>query len=323
MIGDAYENVLKASRAFQLLKRDVDSASLGHAYLLVSPDAEAVKYLFRYVAMAIFCPNDMCGECAECQRILNDNNPDVVHVNLLGQAVNVDTVDSVLEGVYMRPLFSDKKVYMFYRADLMNARSQNKLLKTLEEPPKGVHFFLGTSNEAAVLDTIKSRTRKVYLEAFPKETLANAVAGVAKTPAQAEVAAVCADGMLSRALEIASSDTYFNLFGEALNMLKTVTRPADVVKILSSEAFTKSGVDAFLNILSVIFRDVMLISTNAELVSSRHVMSDLSELARHYPPCAAASAINSINKAREAAFFNVYGAPLAEKLFFDILEKRI
>ncbi|MDQ7816106.1 MAG: hypothetical protein RDU14_03720 [Melioribacteraceae bacterium] len=42
-------------------------------------------------------------------------------------------------------------------AHLMNEQSQNALLKSLEEPPEGVFFFLITSNKDKLLATIQSR----------------------------------------------------------------------------------------------------------------------------------------------------------------------
>ncbi|MEG8947393.1 ATP-binding protein [Rosettibacter firmus] len=42
-------------------------------------------------------------------------------------------------------------------ADLMNEQTQNALLKSLEEPPKGIIFFLITSNIDKLLPTIQSR----------------------------------------------------------------------------------------------------------------------------------------------------------------------
>ncbi len=43
-------------------------------------------------------------------------------------------------------------------AEKMSVEAQNSLLKSLEEPPEGIIFFLLVSDENLILDTIKSRT---------------------------------------------------------------------------------------------------------------------------------------------------------------------
>lgn len=55
------------------------------------------------------------------------------------------------------------------------AQAQNKLLKTLEEPPKDVTIFLGVANEASMLDTIKSRARAVAIDVFDEDVVYNAL----------------------------------------------------------------------------------------------------------------------------------------------------
>lgn len=322
MNEDVYISALKRSRAFKTLKNDVDNGSLGHAYLVITPDSEAVKYLFTMVAEAVFCAHGMCGECAECLRIKNRNNPDVTHFNLLEKAVKVEEISALIDDTYMRPLYSDKKLYMLYRVDLMSAKVQNKLLKTLEEPAGGVTFFLAASGEAAVLDTIKSRTRKVYLDAFTKEELQDAVADIADSPAHAEIAAICADGLLTRAIEFASSAARTGLYDDAVNMLKNTVADCDIVKITGSPCFSKDNLQDFLEVLSVVFRDVMLYRSNPQLVLSRHLPKEIAALAEHYSPSGAANAIRAINAAREAALVNVTAATLAEKMFLEILENR-
>ena len=55
---------------------------LGHAYMLVSSDDEAVKEFFTLIATTVFCDSkSACMDCNECNKILHDNHPDVVVIN--------------------------------------------------------------------------------------------------------------------------------------------------------------------------------------------------------------------------------------------------
>ncbi len=53
------------------------------------------------------------------------------------------------------------KVFIIDEAELMDFRSQNTILKTLEEPPPGTVLILVTSSEDSLLPTIRSRSQRV------------------------------------------------------------------------------------------------------------------------------------------------------------------
>jgi DNA polymerase-3 subunit delta' len=71
-----------------------------------------------------------------------------------------EEVNELIEESYLKPIEGDKKIFIVNRAESINHVAQNKLLKTLEEPPKGVHIIMGATNEHALLPTIKSRVKK-------------------------------------------------------------------------------------------------------------------------------------------------------------------
>jgi DNA polymerase-3 subunit delta' len=56
------------------------------------------------------------------------------------------------------------KVFIIDEAELLNLNSQNALLKTLEEPPESTIIILVTSNESALLPTIRSRGQRVFFQ---------------------------------------------------------------------------------------------------------------------------------------------------------------
>ena len=56
---------------------------------------------------------------------------------------------------------SKYKVYILGRFDECTIQAQNKILKTLEEPPQNVIFILTCNNDLAVLPTIRSRSKKI------------------------------------------------------------------------------------------------------------------------------------------------------------------
>lgn len=84
--------------------------------------------------------HDACLNCSECRKAIHNNHPDVYHVFPTKDKIKVDDIEQMLDTVSIKPL-SGHKIYFIHRADQMNAQAQNKLLKTLEEPPKDVTIF--------------------------------------------------------------------------------------------------------------------------------------------------------------------------------------
>lgn len=76
------------------------------------------------------------------------------------RSIGIDISREVIEFV-SRTSFSGYKFVIFSEFENLTLDAQNSLLKTVEEPPKGVFFILLTSNYNKVLPTIRSRTFKI------------------------------------------------------------------------------------------------------------------------------------------------------------------
>ena len=319
MSQPVFADTLKHSRAYKLLQGDFHH-ELGHAYMLVSADDEVLKEFFTLIASTVFCTNKTaCMDCNECARVVHDNHPDVVVINGKGEAIKVDAIREMTEDAGIRS-FSGTKLYYIHRADLMNVNAQNKLLKTLEEPPKGVTIFLGVSNESAMLDTIKSRTRQVALDIFDNETVKNAMLALGCTDEIATLAADCSEGLLGKAHKIALSPDYANLYSSALTLLKELNRSTDIVALDRIPELNKKT-DEFLNILSIVLRDMLAAKSNNPVLS-RHVGLEIRNIAEGFSAKAIAESILIINEARRKLSLNVNLQATIDSLLFSILEAK-
>lgn len=68
----------------------------------------------------------------------------------------------------------------------MTPAAQNKLLKTLEEPPANVHILMGATSEYGLLPTVLSRVRRLEIHPFPDRVLLSAMEGEFPRPRAAE-----------------------------------------------------------------------------------------------------------------------------------------
>ena len=77
--------------------------------------------------------------------------------------MKVDDVRKAFENIYEKPFLLDKKIYFIENFEYLNTNSQNAMLKILEEPPHFIVIVLLSKNTNNILDTIKSRCLKIYL----------------------------------------------------------------------------------------------------------------------------------------------------------------
>lgn len=82
---------------------------------------------------------------------------------LNGLEMKVDDVRKAFENIYEKPFLLDKKIYFIENFEYLNTNSQNAMLKILEEPPYFIVIVLLSKNTNNILDTIKSRCLKIYL----------------------------------------------------------------------------------------------------------------------------------------------------------------
>lgn len=312
-----FANVLKTSKAYELIKHDL-SQGLGHAYLVVSADDDAVAQLFTLIAATVFCENgSACFNCNECLKVVNRNNPDVYYVNDDAKEIKVNDIENLTSSTELKS-YSGKKLYFVNRADKMNTPAQNKLLKTLEEPPKGVTIFLGANNETAMLETIRSRCRTLYLDSFDNDKIYNALIELGVLPKTAEVASNCSEGMLGKAYKIAKTPDYAGLYSTVIYFLGRLNRSGDVV-VLDRIAPIQNQKDEFLDVLTIILRDMLAVKENGEMIS-KHVSTEVKQLADGFSAKAISEIILLVNEARKKLFYRVNSQATFDSLLFSILE---
>lgn len=313
-----FEKSLRGSRAYELMLSDVKNG-LGHAYRVICDDDDLVDSFFTLVAATVFCQNgDACLSCAECRKVLHMSHADVIHINSERGDIKRETISELIGSVEIRGL-SGKKLYIVHRADLMNATAQNKLLKTLEEPPEGVTFLLGVANDMSLLDTVRSRSRAVYLDAFDARAVYDELLLLGKDERSAAVAAACSGGMPGKALRIADSPQYVATYDAAYGLLSRLGRSSDVVE-LSPEVQSVQNIDEFLDVLSIIVRDMLVSKHDATLAGAGRLGGDIAALGAKFGDRALAETLSAINAARKKLSLNVNLQATIDSLLFSILE---
>lgn len=318
-----FESALRSSHAFSLIKSDIKNG-LGHAYMIVSADEETLDEFFTLTASAICCQTqDACFECPECLKVLHGNNPDIYNLFPEDGMIKVPALDAFLDNITIKS-FTSKKLYFIHNADCMNLQAQNKLLKTLEEPPADSILFLGVRNEASMLGTIKSRTRTVHMDLFDEETIKQNLINIGCDPALSEIAAACSEGYLGKAYKIASSQEYTDLYNASFTILENLNKSTDIMK-LSPTISGQKDLLKFLDVFSIIIRDMMVAKKDESLTLSKHTQSKIVMLANKYSEKALAIILTHINEERKKLALlpqKVLNKSIADDLLFSVLEAR-
>ncbi|MBE6543344.1 MAG: hypothetical protein E7675_03010 [Ruminococcaceae bacterium] len=183
----------------------IDEGRLSHAYIFEG-DRGSGKLTFARLTAA-YLAGGQKNPCA--MKILVGNSPDVTEYDVPEKKkfITVDTVRQIKYDAYIKPNELDVRVFIIKNADSINTAGQNALLKLLEEPPKGVYFFLLCENASTLLPTVRSRAQCIRMERFSEERLkAYLRKSGAYTEDQIEKAAKNSSGSIGKAIELLGNE---------------------------------------------------------------------------------------------------------------------
>jgi DNA polymerase-3 subunit delta' len=185
----------------------------GDAYLFAGPTGTGKELAARVFAAAVLCPT-ACGSCSICGRVLRGLHPDVVILEPEGYTYPIEAIREAVAQAALSPMEGTRRVIIVEEADRIVERSQNALLKALEEPNPSVTWVLVTSVLQPILPTILSRCQIVEFAPVPEADLADLIRSRVSTGANGPViddeeAAVfvrAARGDLERAISLVEDE---------------------------------------------------------------------------------------------------------------------
>jgi len=91
-------------------------------------------------------------------------------IEIEGSMIRTGQIEALIEHSFLKRVQGRYKVYLIISAETMNEAAQNRLLKTLEEPPPNTLLILTSANLGALLPTTISRCSVVSFEGVPAAT---------------------------------------------------------------------------------------------------------------------------------------------------------
>lgn len=314
-------SLIKQTGAYRTICGDKKRDTLSHAYLIITPDGEYLKEYLKIFAKLICCEDcEPCSLCRACKLIDSEQYSDVLIYPKNTNTVLSEDVNSLIEESYIKPIENQNKIFILSQAQTMNSSAQNKLLKTLEEPPKNVYIFIGATSEFPLLSTVKSRVKKLEIPPFSKETLFNALKEECPDEEKLLSAIACGDGTLGRVKALYGDENLSKAIEFSVDMLVNMKSSAQVLKYSVKLSELKISVVEFFSVLELLLRDLLTFRQGKEeLVINKRVLQ-LTKTAQGYNTGAIIYALERINEGYKRIKYNQNGTMLIEWLLFQILE---
>ena len=154
------------------LKNQIMSERVGHAYLFNGGRGTGKTTTAKILARAVNCLNPIdaepCNECEICKEILAGSLTDVVEMDAASNN-SVEDIRAIREEVNFLPTKAKYRVYIIDEVHMLSTGAFNALLKTLEEPPAHVKFFLATTEPQKLPATILSRCQRFDYKKISEE----------------------------------------------------------------------------------------------------------------------------------------------------------
>ncbi len=145
-----------------------------------------------------------------CRQIENKQHPSLLFIEPAGLHIKIEVISKIRSFISLQS-FSSCRIVVIDQAHTMNLQTQNALLKSLEEPPKGVYFMLICDQMAKLLPTIRSRTQLIRFKRLSLQEMEKIL------PEEKEWTLKASRGQLNRVNQWKDEE---NLYREIFNLLE-------------------------------------------------------------------------------------------------------
>ncbi|MEY8337505.1 DNA polymerase III subunit delta' [Lachnospiraceae bacterium 62-35] len=313
MLG--FKDILGHEKIKEHLYNAINTGKVSHAYIITGEAGMGRKSLAHAFALTLLCEKggkEPCMKCHACVQALSNNHPDLIHVtHEKPGSIGVDDIrEQIQDTIVVRPYSSYYKIYMIDEAEKMTIQAQNALLKTIEEPPSYGIIILITTNQDVFLPTILSRCVQLKLKPLKDSVVKEYLMDTLHVEEQqADIYAAFARGNLGRAIHIASSEEFQDMYKRML-FLMTHLKSMDISELLE---YIKKLIDEDMDIYECLdfmelwYRDILMhkVTRDMNLMIFKNEYNSINEIGQKCGYDGFENILQAINKARARLEANV------------------
>ncbi len=298
-------NPIINSTAYKVIKKDKEEGKLSHAYLIICQD-EAMLDSYMIEFAKLLATNGSFDDIRTCSLIEKKLHSDVSFYPD-GKKLNTANADEIIANSIVKPMELERRIFVLEKIEDL-AQYQNKLLKTIEEPPKNVHLLMGTVREDAVLPTVKSRSKKLTIPLFSEEELFDALKGECEDKEKLQLAVCLSGGKVGEALRFYQMADAKELFDYSLKVMRDMNKASDVLAYASKmKNFSVADVISTLKIVcGKIFSNERFCAENNIIIRSAIVMR----------------VVERLSKIEKSVNFNANATMVIDAILFAIMEEK-
>lgn len=169
-----FSDVIGQDHIVQSLINSLSKKHTHHAYIFSGPKGVGKTTIARLLAKGLNCKKNIsnipCGQCNHCIEIEQNRFIDLIEIDAASRT-KVEDMRELLDTVQYLPTKGFYKIYLIDEVHMLSKYSFNALLKTLEEPPKHIKFFLATTESQKLPETIVSRCFHLHLKQIKTELI--------------------------------------------------------------------------------------------------------------------------------------------------------
>ena len=273
--------------------------TLSHAHLIAGEDGVGKGKLANILAKFI-----LNGD-------LDREYVDIINYSSEKSSFGVDDVRDIIEEVYKKPFEKDKKVIIIHEGNKLTIQAQNALLKTIEEPPKGVYIIILCESLEFILDTIKSRCEIYKLKPLTKSELYEYIKIKKFNYDENEIKSAIAfsEGVPGRIDRYFNDDKLRELRNNIVILIKNLNKNdlEDILQQEESFSNLKNDKEEVLNIFGLFIRDILINKEieNEEFIINSDKLEDIKELTKEMSFKKLNNMIKTIEEARRNIKSNV------------------
>lgn len=215
-----FKQVIGQDEAIASLRKKCKENKIPHVILFHGPAGTGKTTLARIVA-----------------RQLNCSKFDFVEKDTADYR-GIDSIREITRLVSQAPMEGENKAWLLDECHKLTGDAQNALLKTLEEPPSHVYFFLCTTEPEKLLDTIKQRcTLKIRLKPVAEKEIGVKLLDICEKEGLHISAKVidkidtCCEGSVREAIQMLDSIRELKSEEEMLNNIEKTDLKEQVINI--------------------------------------------------------------------------------------------